>query len=756
MNQHHYYTIINQLKFRSVEATLGVLGFKSKALRKYLEEQLMNDHQDASNLLADPVFEAVFPWTSASPKLGEMSGGLLHPSLVDAMDTPPSDLKDFAFKKEFKPYTHQLRSWSILNESTPPSIVVTSGTGSGKTECFMVPILNDLAKQATQTQHTLEGVQALFIYPLNALINSQRDRLNAWTNNFGDKIRFCLYNGNTPHTVKAHDKGNPNQVLSRKELWDSPPPILITNPTMLEYMLIRDIDKPIIEKLKKKLKYIVLDEAHTYIGSQAAELSLLIRRALYAFEVKAENIRFIATSATIGSDEQAKTTLKQYLADLAGIDTKQIEVVDGKREIPQLPQDFQPFEGTPEDILKLSTVDEQISALYASPQARKLRSSLIDQKNTTVVPKTLTDLTKLVLGSEAVNDDNKSYVLRWLDLCTDPQLVKEDSFLPLRAHLFHRVLHGLWSCVDPECEKKVSTNLVGTDWQYGKVYTYQREKCECGAPVYEIVSCNECSTEHLQAYCKGRKLIQAPREEVDEFSLDVELDAGDEDTYSNYRLHTAILAPTEHGDYYPRRVNNEGIMDGVNGDGTLVYLKESNEADDKLVCSHCNNAGQGQSATFRHAYLGTPFYISNIVPTLLEHCPDGNDQPLSRPMRGRSLITFTDSRQGTARIAAKMQQDAERNRTRGIVYQAISKATDEEKVSSLRKQITDLEGVVQYNPAIKDTIDGLEQQLKELQNSVISWKDLVEFMQNDDDIKLHMLDYYREVNPALFDNDQML
>ena len=760
MNQDYYYTIINQLKSRSVVATLGVLGLKSKALREYLEEQLTNDHQNASNLLADPVFEAVFPWKMAAPTLDELSGMFLHPSLVNAMDAPPNALQEFAFKRTFKPYTHQLQSWKLLSEPTPRSIVVTSGTGSGKTECFMVPILNDLAKQVAQTQYALEGVQALFIYPLNALINSQRDRFNAWTHGFDSKIRFCLYNGNTPTSVRAHDKNNsPNQVLSRTDLWTSPPPILITNPTMLEYMLIRNNDKPIIEKSKGKLKYIVLDEAHTYIGSQAAELSLLIRRVLHTFEVKPENVRFIATSATIGSDEAAKTTLREYLASLAGINAKQIEVIDGKRDIPRLPENHQPFEGTPEDILELSTIDEQRTALYASPQARKIRTSLVKQQTATVVPKTLTELTKSVFGTDTVSDENKSQVLRWLDVCTEPQLAEADSsFLPLRAHLFHRVLHGLWACVNPECKQKIDTALVGTDWQYGKVYTYQREKCECGAPIYEIVTCHECNTEHLQAYRKGEKLIQAPREEVDEFSLDVEVeaDAGDEDPFFNHPAHTAILAPKEHEDYHLRRVNNEGVMDGWNGDGILVHLNESHGVDDKLVCSHCSYAGRGRSATFRHAYLGTPFYISNIVPTLLEHCPDGKDQPLSRPMRGRSLITFTDSRQGTARIAAKIQQDAERSRTRGIVYQAISKATNGEKVASLQSQIEAIKPLVQSNPALKDTENNLEQELQALQNSVISWEDLLSFMQNDDDIKVHMLDYYKEVDPDLFNSEYTL
>ncbi|MBF4448310.1 DEAD/DEAH box helicase, partial [Vibrio anguillarum] len=90
----------------------------------------------------------------------------------------------------------------------------------------------------------------------------------------------------------------PQEVLSRKLMRENPAPILVTNGTMLEYMLVRQADAPIIQKSQGKLRWIVLDEAHTYIGSQAAELALQLRRVMQAFDVKPEDIRFIATSAT--------------------------------------------------------------------------------------------------------------------------------------------------------------------------------------------------------------------------------------------------------------------------------------------------------------------------------------------------------------------------------------------------------------------------------------------------------------------------
>ena len=119
----------------------------------------------------------------------------------------------------------------------------------------------------------LTGVRALFLYPLNALIKSQKDRLVAWSEPFNGKVRFCLYNGDTPDQGKSEWL---SEVADRRTLRSNPPPILVTNATMLEYMLVRNEDRPILNQSQGQLRWIVIDEAHTYLGSQAAELTLLL------------------------------------------------------------------------------------------------------------------------------------------------------------------------------------------------------------------------------------------------------------------------------------------------------------------------------------------------------------------------------------------------------------------------------------------------------------------------------------------------
>jgi len=123
-------------------------------------------------------------------------------------------------------------------------------------------------------------VRALFLYPLNALIKSQRDRLTAWTEPFGGRIRYCLYNGDTPRQGKSPWT---SEVPDRKTLRTNPPPILVTNATMLEIYAGAHEDQPILAQSQGTLRWVVIDEAHNYIGSQAAELTLLLRRVLHAF-----------------------------------------------------------------------------------------------------------------------------------------------------------------------------------------------------------------------------------------------------------------------------------------------------------------------------------------------------------------------------------------------------------------------------------------------------------------------------------------
>ncbi|WP_062397099.1 DEAD/DEAH box helicase [Methanogenium cariaci] len=165
------------------------------------------------------------------------------------------------------------------------NIVVATGTGSGKTEIFMLTILNELFRQ--KEAGTLNsGVRALLLYPMNALVNDQLKRMRLLLATTPD-ITFGRYTGETPEkrkqAVEQHRNLHGcdplvNERVCREEMRQSPPHILLTNYAMLEYLLLRPSDNVFFDgNHANSWKFIVLDEAHTYNGAKGIEMAMLLR-----------------------------------------------------------------------------------------------------------------------------------------------------------------------------------------------------------------------------------------------------------------------------------------------------------------------------------------------------------------------------------------------------------------------------------------------------------------------------------------------
>ncbi|MGR5220266.1 DEAD/DEAH box helicase [Vibrio parahaemolyticus] len=679
----YFESIIDQLTKRAARATLGQFGLRSKPLREFLWNAFSQSPGNDGAFLGDPVFEATFGWKPHTEPMTALSGRLLESRLVSAMENPPKELRDdYKFDSSWYPYAHQYEAWEHLSKSEPRSVIVSSGTGSGKTECFLVPILNDIVRRQSKSN----GVEALFLYPLNALINSQRDRLAAWTHELGADVKFCLYNGETKENVPAaKQRIQPNQQLSRKALRSDPGQILVTNATMLEYMLVRQKDEPILAKSKGKLRWIVLDEAHTYIGSQAAELSLLLRRVMHGFDVTPDQVRFVATSATIGGKD-SDTELKAFLADVAGVDISQVYLVKGHREVSSLSELESPYAMDLEAINAIASMSERYRVLESIVPLRILRQTLSADDNRL----SLLQIRKLLSATDELLSEE--ITLKWLDICASTKDSSGMAFIPFRMHLFHRVSGGLWACSNPSCSAKTNTPLDSIEWRFGMVYMSRREKCSCGSPVFEMTSCNGCGTSLLLADESIAKesgdtvlSLTKPESSVDDFSLDIESD--DIDSYEDAdaddgEVHSrlCILAEQpsdETGSYW---LNNDRVLKSASF--KQAYLVNKVEGYEKsngnglgLRCPCCQHTKIQNFEFYRHFRNGAPFMLSTVIPTLLEFCQDGKKEQLKGPWNGRRMITFTDSRQGTARFAAKSQQDAERQFLRAALFHLVADRT---------------------------------------------------------------------------------
>jgi DEAD/DEAH box helicase domain-containing protein len=787
----YFSQLTKQAAERAQEASLSVFGISNPSLRTHLKDVLNQPSGVGESLIATPLFEHTFGWEPAKVKISELEGNLLSKAVINALDHKNNGR--YRFNAEYSPFTHQLTSWQTLLNDKPQSVVVTSGTGSGKTECFMVPVIEDLYQEIIQTKEPLVGVRALFLYPLNALINSQKERLDAWTKHFGNNMRFCLYNGNTENLkskVSAAQKLVPNQVLSRELMREKPAPILVTNGTMLEYMMVRQIDAPIIEQSKKQksLRWIVLDEAHTYVGSQAAELALQLRRVLIAFGVEAKDVRFVATSATIAGADTAKQ-LEKYLADLAGVSQDQVTVIGGQRVIPPLPQlteartSLKELMSLPADVpakkedVNLDVSQVRFNALASSKVAKAIRTVFVNSS----IPQTLEDINQKVstlLGDKPFDEQT---LLLWIDLLTATKPApNKEAFLKVRAHYFQRMFNGLFTCIDPNCSKKATSELK-TNWPFGYVYSKHRNNCNCesAAPVLEMAFCNECNEPHLLGTDKNGKLSQWQQDAGDEFSLSVENNDDESESQAEAKSSTTSISKIvlsskqdkvdDEGNRFYTAINIDlgtAELATLNNNSTSYFYNQSSQA----ICSNCSYKGFSGHLPYRRSILGAPFYVANVVPTILEYCPDHEMQPgdqegpQSLPGRGRKLITFTDSRQGTARMAVRMQQEAERSKLRGLVVDILKKAqieaptpempnddTNPEVILNLAKQMEALglhDKAKEFNDLAVSLVKGTA---KKSNIITISWPQMIDSLIAHGSVSKAMLQYNKYANPEVFD-----
>ena len=218
-------------------------------------------------------------------------------------------------------WTHQQKSIQLICEEqgneNQRNVVVATGTASGKTEIFLYSIFFSLYKQFLSGTLNEPGVRALILYPMNALANDQRQRLGKYCKrlrNGDSKFRptFGQYIGQTPENKSDYNRNASSrgmkrlqgELVFRDEMRENPPHILLTNYSMLEYLLIRPDDSPLFDRGNgRHWQYIVLDEAHQYRGTKGMEMGMLIRRLKQRVcdGGRQEPFRCIATSATMSS-----------------------------------------------------------------------------------------------------------------------------------------------------------------------------------------------------------------------------------------------------------------------------------------------------------------------------------------------------------------------------------------------------------------------------------------------------------------------
>ena len=281
--------------------------FRDAGLRRSFETALERENALIKGPIAEPAYNfrrGAMAADVAARFFGEAVEGLA-PALLDG-----------------RLYFHQEAAIDAIYGRGDNAVVAT-GTASGKTECFLYPILFDLYRQHLDGDLNKRGARAMIIYPMNALANDQRRRLGRLCEDLRDRgsdfrFTFGQYTGQTPINSRDTSRRDPaaraeaaleGEMIYREDMWRNPPHILLTNYSMLEYMLLRPDEDPLFSDAAR-WRFIVLDEAHMHTGTRGVEMGMLMRRLKRRLREGGREGTFscVATSATLSSSDDPKET----------------------------------------------------------------------------------------------------------------------------------------------------------------------------------------------------------------------------------------------------------------------------------------------------------------------------------------------------------------------------------------------------------------------------------------------------------------
>ena len=607
--------------------------------------------------IGEPLFQSAFGWEHVSPATNWKT--LFDPRVAQMIEAHGTNNG----QRQWAPYKHQYECWEILNGSGPgnaQSIVVTSGTGSGKTECFLYPVLDDMYR------HRGEGVQAIFMYPLNALAADQKGRIEKCCMDLG--LTFACYNGNMPENGRGLP-GSPEKV-SREEVRSSRPDLLMTNPSMLEYIMVRDADRPVMEPnspntQQSTLRWIVIDEAHTYTGSAAVELRYELSRLIKAFGADRKDLHFACTSATIGSDP---AQLVSFIEELTGQDAARIHVKGGRRVVSDWTQAEIQAELTRKGLLFSPASVMRLRAELNSPQKDYLTCAEIYK---ILFQSDLYDRSKTVDVLDAVD--------QLCDIYRNTAVGTKDFLLMARAHFFMREPNGLFACANPACPEHGQSPM-------GYITSFDGKSCpHCGAPLLELVQCRTCG-----------EFMYTAKEDTVTHEISIHRDRTFDNVDNIYAEDDNSAQPQNPNIQGSQRVIKAGMFDParlipslvkMSYDFTFVgstmskvnsqtgrYISYVNRNQTDCCCGCGQVASLNNISSFRVS-MNTLKQV--VTPALLAESTPNAGQPLGK------YISFTDSRQKTAISAKLFNISQEREYAMGQILHFLS--VDRLQIGSIRE-----------------------------------------------------------------------
>lgn len=618
------------IKDRISEAVRGELYIKDEALLDEILRQLIDESDLVSEILVEGSFSAV--------KHGERLRDIdfLSEKLINLLD------KNNEFNPDFHPFEHQfdaIDATKDMDEGDKPALVVTAPTGAGKTEAFILPMLHDLLKK--QKKSSQKGVRAIILYPMNALVADQNKRLFNYLKG-QSRIKMFFYNSETPEKKRSGcDEAFDDNcfVCSREEARNFPPDIMITNYSMLEYILSRPNDYPLIGDA---LRTIIVDEAHLYSGTLAAEVSLLLDRVLFKAKKKSSEVLHIATSATISEDE---TEQREFFSSFFNKSKESIKLIHGKKDAgnvvvtTNIEDDINALKDIGNLVNKSSL--ELYEQFHSSTLFRDIKVKLLD-KYTFSLDKLATSISKNMSVSTLINTLTIGAKARISEL--------EQPLLPHKLHLLSRASQGFSVCVNPQCPDRYSDKL-------GKLHHGTFYGCTtCQSVTLNVVSCTNC-----------KEVLYAGQ-------------ISDEDKVSFAKVDRRFPAKAK---YFTFRESNDKFS--MKNNGSKCHTDNSdNSMYMHTKCPSCENEN------FKPLTLSDQFILPLIAETMLVDMPE-IDRPNKTllPAQGRRLIAFSDSRNAAARLGPILTSQHETQMYRYMICQTYfsNMASDDNAIKDIQDGI---------------------------------------------------------------------
>lgn len=630
-------------------------------------------------------------------------------------------------------YLHQEQAIRKI-ASLRRNLVVTTGTGSGKTETFLIPILNHLLAERRRGELN-SGVRALLLYPMNALANDQLKRLRKVLADYPD-ITFGRYIGDTEQrydrAVEKFYRQFPdeqllkNELLSREQMQAKPPHLLLTNYAMLEYLLLRPADNVFFDgSYATKWRFIVLDEAHVYNGAVGIEIAMLLRRLKdRVVQSEPRKLQVVATSATLGRGEKDFPAVVEFASNLFGepfewdaADPSRQDVVkavrvDHRSTSPQwfdrsthlfenlrndLAQDQDDLLSQLRKTCKLTGVpDEVINQAWNEtvlvPEEQKvpvfLHELLLNcaqihslQEKLLVSPRNLIEVAQEIFPNDS---DASEKTIALVDLAIRARRNPESSpLLPARYHVFVRALEGAFVCLNQR------THAVDQP----HVFLNRHDRCPiCNSTVWELRTCSRCGASYLAGFInKDGKLkkLHASQSEYEErewacFSLGKSAVPTSEDTLIE-EGESIDVDPIIFEDPWTLCLQCGAVCQGANARPSCdcedaEWLTLNRLPDDYLEASgpygkvkQCVSCGSRSSDGVILPFLtGQDAPVSVLATALYQNLPPSEkEDEQSLPGEGRKLLVFSDSRQDAAFFAPYLERTYQQILRRRLILQTL-------------------------------------------------------------------------------------